>query len=146
MTASSRVTHRILIVDDDPAIRTQLTHLFESNGFRVVAADTCQLAIQQAHSHRPDLCVLDLGLPDQDGLSFIQQIRGSSPVPILAVTGRIHDAQRVAAFEAGADDYLIKPFSSAELLGRVRAIMRRSSGRLWWISAIAFCAVRTASR
>ncbi len=125
MTASSRVTHRILIVDDDPAIRTQLTHLFESNGFRVVAADTCQLAIQQAHSHRPDLCVLDLGLPDQDGLSFIQQIRGSSPVPILAVTGRIHDAQRVAAFEAGADDYLIKPFSSAELLGRVRAIMRR---------------------
>jgi two-component system, OmpR family, KDP operon response regulator KdpE len=121
----TRAMHRILVIEDDPAIRRVLTMLFETNGFRVVAADTCELAIRQAQTHRPDVCIVDLGLPDSDGLNFILQIRGWSPVPIIVLTARIHEAQRLAAFEAGADDYVIKPFSSPELLARVRAIMRR---------------------
>jgi two-component system KDP operon response regulator KdpE len=119
--------HRILVVDDDPALRRILSMLFETNGFRVVAADTCELAIRQAQSHRPDVCIVDLGLPDRDGLNLIHQIRTFSPVPIIVLTARVQEAPRLAAFDAGADDYVIKPFSSPELLARVRAIMRRST-------------------
>jgi two-component system, OmpR family, KDP operon response regulator KdpE len=121
----TRAMHRILVIDDDPALRRILTMLFETNGFRVVAAATCELAIRQAQSHRPDVCIVDLGLPDRDGLNFIRQIRTWSPVPIIVLTARTHEAQRLAAFEEGADDYVMKPFSSPELLARVRAIMRR---------------------
>jgi two-component system KDP operon response regulator KdpE len=121
----TRATHKILVVDDDPALRRVLTMVFETNGFRVVAADTCELAVRQAQTHRPDVCIVDLGLPDEDGLNFIQKVRTWSPVPIIVLTARIHEAHRLAAFEAGADDYVIKPFSSPELLARVRAIMRR---------------------
>ena len=121
----TRAMHRILVIDDDNALRRILTMLFETNGFRVVAADTCELAIRQAQSHRPDVCIVDLGLPDRDGLNFIRQIRTWSPVPIIVLTARMQEAQRLAAFEAGVDDYVIKPFSSPELLARVRAIMRR---------------------
>ena len=120
-----RAMHRILVIEDDPAIRKVLTMLFETNGFRVVAADTCELGVRQAQSHRPDVCIVDLNLPDRDGINFIQQIRVWSPVPIIVLTACIHETQRLAAFEAGADDYVIKPFSSPELLARVRAIMRR---------------------
>src|SRR3979490_3338041 len=121
----TRAMHRILVIDDDPALRRILTMLFETNGFRVVAADTCELATRQAQSHRPDVCIVDLGLPDRDGLNFIRQIRTWPPVPTIVLTARRHEAQRLAAFEAGVDDYVIKPFSSPELLARVRAIMRR---------------------
>lgn len=123
----TRAMHRILVVDDDPALRRILSMLFETNGFRVVAADTCELAIRQAQSHRPDICIVDLGLPDRDGLNFIHQIRTWSPVPIIVLTARVQEAQRLAAFDAGADDYVIKPFSSPELLARTRAIMRRAT-------------------
>src|SRR5579862_8339243 len=106
----TRAMHRILVIEDDPAIRGVVTMLFETNGFRVVTADTCELAIRQAQSHRPDVCVVDLGLPDRDGLNFILQIRTWSPVPIIVLTARVQEAQRLAAFDAGADDYVIKPF------------------------------------
>jgi two-component system, OmpR family, KDP operon response regulator KdpE len=121
----TRAMHRILVVEDDPAIRRVLLMLFETNGYRVVAGDTCELSIRQAQSHRPDLCIVDLGLPDRDGINFIQQIRHWSPVPIIVLTARVQEGQRLAAFEAGADDYVIKPFSGPELLARARAIMRR---------------------
>lgn len=117
--------HRILVVEDDPALRRILSILFETNGFRVVAADTCERGIRQAQTHRPDICILDLGLPDSDGVDFIQKVRAWSPVAIIVLSARLAESQRVAAFEAGADDYVIKPFSSPELLARVRAIMRR---------------------
>jgi two-component system, OmpR family, KDP operon response regulator KdpE len=121
----TRAMHRILVVEDDPALRRILSMLFETNGFRVVAADTCELAIRQAQTHRPDICILDLGLPDSDGVNFIHKVRNWSPVAIIVLSARLAEAQRVAAFDAGADDYVIKPFSSPELLARVRAIMRR---------------------
>jgi two-component system, OmpR family, KDP operon response regulator KdpE len=118
-------TYRVLVVEDDPAIRRILSMLFETNGFRVVAADSCELGIRQAQTHRPDVCIVDLGLPDSDGLNFIRRIRVWSPVAIIVLTARVAELQQLAAFEAGADDYVIKPFSSPQLLARVRAIMRR---------------------
>jgi two-component system KDP operon response regulator KdpE len=99
--------------------------LFETNGFRIVAADTCELGIRQARTHRPDVCIVDLGLPDGDGIGFIRKVREWSPVGIIVLTARVAELQRLAEFESGADDYVIKPFSSPELLARVRAIMRR---------------------
>ncbi len=121
----TRAMHRILIIEDDPAIRKVLAMLFETNGFRVVSADTCDAGIRQAQTHRPDVCIVDLGLPDRDGINFIRRVRGWSPVAILVLTARVAELQRLSAFDAGADDYIIKPFSSLELLARVRAIMRR---------------------
>ncbi len=121
--------HRILVVEADPAMSKLLTMLFETNGFRAVAADTCELGISKAHSQRRDMCLLELGLPDRDGIGFVREIRTWSPVPIMVVTARTHDTQRLAAFEAGADDYVTKPFNSLELLARVRAILRRAVRR-----------------
>jgi two-component system KDP operon response regulator KdpE len=117
--------HRILVVEDDPALRRILSMLFETNGFRVVGAETCELAIREAQTHRPDVCILDLGLPDSDGVNFIRKVRAWSPVAIVVLSARLAEAQRVLAFEVGADDYVVKPFSSPELLARVRAILRR---------------------
>jgi two-component system KDP operon response regulator KdpE len=121
----TRAMHRVLVVEDDPAIRKIVSMLFETNGFRVVTADTCDLGVRQAQTYRPDVCIVDLGLPDKDGINFIHKVRGWSPVAILVLTARVAELQRLSAFEAGADDYIIKPFSSPELLARVRAIMRR---------------------
>lgn len=121
----TRAMHRVLVVEDDPAIRRVLGMLFETNGFRVVTAETCEAGMRQAQSHRPDVCIVDLGLPDSDGIHFIRKVRAWSPVAILVLTARDAELQRLSAFDAGADDYIMKPFSSLELLARVRAIMRR---------------------
>ncbi len=121
----TRAMYRVLIIEDDPAICKVLTMLFETNGFRVVSADTCERGMQQAQTHRPDVCIVDLGLPDRDGIDFIRKVRAWSPVAILVLTARVAELQRLSAFDAGADDYIIKPFSGPELLARVRAIMRR---------------------
>ena len=125
----TRAMHRILVVEDDPAMSKLLAMLFETNGFHVVVANTCELGISKTHSQRPDMCILDLGLPDRDGIDFVREVRKWSPVPIIVVTARTHESQRLAAFEAGADDYVIKPFNSLELLARVRAILRRAERR-----------------
>ena len=125
----TRAMHRILVVEDDPALSKLLAVLFETNGFRVVTANTCEFGIGKTHSQRPDLCILDLGLPDRDGIDFIREVRTWSPVPIIVLTARTHDSQRLTAFEAGADDYVTKPFDSLELLARVRAILRRVVSR-----------------
>jgi two-component system KDP operon response regulator KdpE len=117
--------HRVLVLEDDRSLRRVLTRLFESEDFRVVSAATCELGIQAAQSQRPDICVADLSLPDRDGLFFIRQVRAWSAVPIIVLTACAEEAQRLTAFESGADDYVTKPFSTTELLARVHAILRR---------------------
>jgi two-component system KDP operon response regulator KdpE len=117
--------HLILIFEDDQAIQSILRMLFEENGFRVVIANTAARGEHDARLHRPDVVVVDLGLPDRDGLNVITSIRAWSAVPIIVLSARTAEAQRVAAFENGADDYVMKPFSAPELLARVRAIVRR---------------------
>jgi two-component system, OmpR family, KDP operon response regulator KdpE len=113
----------VLIVEDDQGIQDVLRILAEANGMRVVAADSCDLAIREAESHRPDLAIVDLGLPDRDGIELIQELRTWSQVPIIVLSARTLESQRRAAFDAGADDYVAKPFSAPELLARMRALL-----------------------
>jgi two-component system, OmpR family, KDP operon response regulator KdpE len=117
--------HLALIVEDDLALQSVLTMLFEANGFRVVIAGTAAGGMQAARQHKPDILLVDLGLPDRDGLEVITHVRTWSGVPVLVLTARDEEAQRLAAFDKGADDYVIKPFSAPELLARVRAMLRR---------------------
>jgi DNA-binding response OmpR family regulator/signal transduction histidine kinase len=117
--------HLALIVEDDRAVQKVLRMLFESNGFRVLLADSCMRGVRDAQSHHPDILIVDLGLPDQDGIHLIKAIRTWSPAPILVLSARTAETQRLAAFDAGADDYILKPFSAPELLARVRAALRR---------------------
>jgi two-component system KDP operon response regulator KdpE len=117
--------HLVLIFEDDQGMQNILRMLFEASGFRVLVADTAARGEQDARLYRPDVVVVDLGLPDRDGLDVITAIRAWSPVPIIVLTARTAEAQRLEAFERGADDYVMKPFSTPELLARVRAILRR---------------------
>ncbi len=117
--------HVVLVVEDDAALQGVLRVLFEANGFRVVVAGTAARGEHDARLHRPDIVVVDLGLPDRDGLNVITGIRGWSPMPIIVLSARVEEAQRVLAFDKGADDYVVKPFSAPELLARVRALLRR---------------------
>jgi two-component system KDP operon response regulator KdpE len=115
----------VLIVEDDPGIQDVLRFLAEANDLRVVAADTCETAIREAEAQRPDLAIVDLGLPDRDGIQLIQSIRTWSQLPIIVLTARALDSQKKAAISAGADEYLTKPFSAPELLARMRALLNR---------------------
>lgn len=122
----TQAMHRILVVEDDPAIRGVLRALLESEGFRFIEAATAERAQIEARAHKPDLLLVDLGLPDQDGLVVIRRVRSWSPVPIIVLSARTLEEQKIAAFDAGADDYVAKPFSAPELLARVRAALRRN--------------------
>jgi two-component system KDP operon response regulator KdpE len=117
--------HVVLVVEDDSAIQNILRMLFEANGFRVVMEKTARGGQQAARVHRPDAMIVDLGLPDWDGIKVIQEVRLWSAIPIIVLSARTAEEQRLAAFEAGADDYVIKPFSAPELVARVRAALRR---------------------
>ena len=118
--------HQILVIEDDAAIREVLRALLGSVGFRIVEAATATRADIEARAHRPDLLLVDLGLPDGDGLTVIRSVRSWSPVPIIVLSARTMEEQKIAALDAGADDYITKPFSAAELLARVRAALRRN--------------------
>jgi two-component system KDP operon response regulator KdpE len=119
--------HQILIVEDETGIRDVLRVLLEAEGYRVVEAVTAQRAAIEARSHKPDLMLVDLGLPDSDGLDVIRGVRAWSPVPIVVLSARTLEPQKIAALDAGADDYVTKPFSAPELLARVRAALRRNA-------------------
>jgi two-component system, OmpR family, KDP operon response regulator KdpE len=118
-------TPRILIVDDDVLIQKSLALFLRLRGYMVDSATNGQEALESFVVHRPDLVVLDLGLPDRDGREVCERIRQTSEVPIIVLSARGGDQDKVKALEQGADDYLSKPFSSDELLARIRVALRR---------------------
>jgi two-component system, OmpR family, KDP operon response regulator KdpE len=122
----TQAMHQVLVIEDEPAIRNVLRVLLEAEGYRVVEADTAMRAEIEARSHKPDLLLVDLGLPDGDGLKVIRKVRAWSPVPVIVLSARTMEEQKIAALDAGADDYVTKPFSAPELLARVRAALRRN--------------------
>ena len=121
------IMYQVLIVEDDASIRGVLRTLLEAERYRVVEAETGERGIVEARGHRPDIVIVDLGLPDRDGRTVISEIRRFSPVPILVLSARTLEHEKVACLDAGADDYVAKPFSAPELLARVRAALRRTA-------------------
>jgi two-component system, OmpR family, alkaline phosphatase synthesis response regulator PhoP len=119
---------RILVVEDDMQIARNLRDYLEVAGFEVTAVGDGSAALATARGERPDLVVLDLGLPSVDGLDVARELRRTSTVPIVMLTARGEESDRVVGLELGADDYLVKPFSPKELVARVRAVLRRTSG------------------
>jgi two-component system KDP operon response regulator KdpE len=116
---------RVLIVDDEPQILRALRINLTARQYEVVTASDGGQALRVAAEERPDLVVLDLGLPDIDGVDVIRSLRGWTPVPIVVLSGRANSTEKVDALDAGADDYVTKPFSVDELLARIRAVTRR---------------------
>ena len=115
----------IQVVEDDAAIRKLITVTLKANGYHYVTAETGQAAVMEAATHNPDIILLDLGLPDLDGVEVIRRIRSWTNTPILVISARSDDPDKIEALDAGADDYLTKPFSVAELLARLRVTQRR---------------------
>ncbi len=115
---------KILIVEDEVNIRTFVRTMLEAEGYQVLCACDCRAGLSMFSSHCPDLVILDLGLPDQDGVTFIEFARRFSTVPILVLSARTTDEDKVQALDMGANDYITKPFSTAELLARVRSALR----------------------
>ena len=121
--------YKILMIEDEQNISTFVKTAMEANDYHVLLASTCQQGVMMFSSHMPDLVILDLGLPDRDGLEFISAVRESSAVPIIVLSARTMESDKVAALDMGADDYLTKPFSMEELTYRIEAIMRRLATR-----------------
>ena len=118
----------ILVVDDEPKIVKLARDYLERSGYRVVTAVNGQTALTIARQEKPDMVVLDLNLPGMDGLDVCRQLRRESDVPIIMLTARVEETDRLIGLELGADDYITKPFSPRELVARVRAVLRRVSG------------------
>ena len=119
---------RILVVEDEMQIARTLRDYLEVAGFEVTAVGTGEAALASARGQRPDLVVLDLGLPGMDGLDVARELRRTSTIPIVMLTARGEESDRIVGLELGGDDYLVKPFSPKELVARVRAVLRRTSG------------------
>ena len=116
--------YKILMIEDEQNISTFVKTAMETNDYHVLLASTCQQGMMMFSSHMPDLVILDLGLPDRDGLEFISTVRETSAVPIIVLSARTMESDKVAALDMGANDYMTKPFGVAELLARVRANLR----------------------
>jgi two-component system alkaline phosphatase synthesis response regulator PhoP len=119
----------ILVVDDEPKIVRLARDYLEHSGYRVVTAGDGQMALDSVRQNRPDLVVLDLNLPGLDGLEVCRRIRRDSDVPIIMLTARVEETDRLIGLELGADDYITKPFSPRELVARTRAVLRRTGGQ-----------------
>ena len=118
--------YKILVVEDDRSIQGMIQTILETNGYQVLTAQRCRQGILMLSSHVPDLVVLDLGLPDMDGEEFIRVTRSSSMIPIIVLSARTDERDKVSALDLGANDYITKPFGTGELLARVRASLRIS--------------------
>ena len=116
--------YKILIVEDEANIRSFIKANLETSDYQVLCAETCALGMMMYASHHPDLIVLDLGLPDRDGLDLIQKIRESDTTPIIVLSARTNERDKVEALDLGANDYITKPFGTEELLARIRAVLR----------------------
>ena len=116
--------YKILVVEDDCNILSMIQTVLDTNGYQVLTAQRCQQGILMLSSHVPDLVVLDLGLPDMDGEEFIRITRRSSMIPIIVLSARTDEQDKVSALDLGANDYITKPFGTGELLARVRASLR----------------------
>jgi len=126
MMTSAAPAPAVLVVDDEEQIRRFLRLSLESAGYRVTEADTGQVGLNNSAAERPDGIVLDLGLPDMDGTAVLRRLREWSQTPVLVLSVREGEEDKIGALEAGADDYLTKPFSSRELIARLRAVLRRA--------------------
>ena len=127
--------YKILVVEDDYNILSMIQTVLDTNGYQVITAQRCQQGILMLSSYVPDLVVLDLGLPDMDGEEFIRIVRGSSMIPIIVLSARTDEQDKVSALDLGANDYITKPFGTAELLARVRASLRINRMNLQSVSA-----------
>lgn len=118
--------YKVLIVEDDRSILGFVRTVLETNGYQVLTAERCRQGLMVFSSHCPDLVVLDLGLPDIDGTDFIRMVRQDNATPIIVLSARTEENDKVSALDAGANDYITKPFGTAELMARVRAALRAS--------------------
>ena len=121
----SELHPRVLIIEDDPTIRHFVRLTLSAEGHEVFEADSVHRGLIEAGTRRPDVVVLDLGLPDGDGVDLIRELRTWSAVPVVVLSARSAEADKIAALDAGADDYLVKPFGAGELMARMRAQLRR---------------------
>ncbi len=120
------ISGRILVVDDEPQIHRFLAPALAAAGYTPLRADTAAEALQQSAVQAPDLVLLDLGLPDMDGQEALRRLRAFSPVPVIILSARDREAEKIAALDNGADDYVEKPFALGELLARIRTALRRA--------------------
>ncbi|MDX6402083.1 MAG: hypothetical protein QOF27_2689 [Gaiellaceae bacterium] len=120
---------RVLVIDDDPDIRALVAELLERAGFVVEQAEDGRAGLRALHRSPPDLVVLDVSMPDMDGWQTLERIRDLSTVPVMMVTARGDELERVRGLQAGADDYVVKPFGRQEIVARVQALLRRSGAR-----------------
>ncbi len=118
----------LLLIEDDVAIRTHLLRALRERGHAVAASNTAMDGLQTALAERPDLVVLDLGLPDLDGKELLRMLRAVSRIPVIVATARDDETEIVKVLDAGADDYVVKPFTAAQLDARIRAVLRRGAG------------------
>lgn len=121
--------YKILIIEDEQNINNLLCALMEANGYQAIPADSCRSGTMLYESHRPDLVILDLGLPDKDGMTFLHSIRKKASTPVIVLSARSDEKVKVDALNGGANDYVTKPFGSAELVARVRSTLRTASHR-----------------
>lgn len=118
--------YKILVVEDEENIKAFITALLEANNYQAITAENCSRGLMMFNSHRPDLVILDLGLPDIDGTEFLREVRKTSSAPIIVLSARTNERDKVDALDIGANDYVTKPFGSAELIARIRTALRNS--------------------